>query len=112
MARHPPQAEVRLLILRGKGEYPGGPIAGRRISFIRIKEPDGRKPPAAHPNRRGTQGDMILPHRVKGLGQSYGKLQAAGFDILFPPRTSSTGRSRNMMAFDPNGNIVELFERK
>jgi len=107
-----PQAEVRHLILRGKGEYPGGPIAGGRISFISVKEPDGRKPPPAHPNRRGSQGDTILPHRVKGLDQIYAKLQAAGFEVLFPPRTSGTGLSRNMMVFDPNGNIVELFEMK
>jgi catechol 2,3-dioxygenase-like lactoylglutathione lyase family enzyme len=107
-----PQAEVRHLILRGKGEYPGGPIAGGRISFISIKEPDGRKPPPAHPNRRGSQGDTILPHRVKGLDQIYSRLQATGFEVLFPPRTSGTGLSRNMMVFDPNGNIVELFEMK
>lgn len=107
-----PQAVVRHLVLRGKGEYPGGPIAGGRISFISVKEPDGRKPPPAHPNRRGSQGDTILPHRVKGLDEIYAKLQAAGFEVLFAPRTSSTGLSRNMMVFDPNGNIVELFEMK
>jgi catechol 2,3-dioxygenase-like lactoylglutathione lyase family enzyme len=107
-----PQAVVRHLILRGSGEYPGGPIAGGRISFISVKEPDGKKPPPAHPNRRGSQGDTILPHRVKGLDQIYAKLQAAGFEVLFPPRTSGTGLSRNMMVFDPNGNIVELFEMK
>jgi hypothetical protein len=49
---------------------------------------------------------------VKGLDQIYAKLQAAGFEVLFAPRTSGTGLSRNMMAFDPNGNIVELFEMK
>ncbi len=107
-----PQAEVRHLILRGKGEYPGGPIAGGRISFISVKEPRDKKPPPAHPNRRGSQGDMILPHRVKGLDQIYARLQAERFEVLFPPRTSGTGLSRNMMVFDPNGNIVELFEMK
>lgn len=107
-----PRAEVRHLILRGQGEYPGGPIAGGRISFISIKEPDGRKPAPAHPNRRGSQGDTILPHRVKGLDQIYARLQAEGFEVLFAPRTSGTGLSRNMMVFDPNGNIVELFEMK
>ena len=107
-----PKAQVRHLILRGTGEYPGGSIAGGRISFISVKEPDGRKPAPAHPNRRGSQGDTILPHRVKGLDQIYAKLQAAGFEVLFAPRTSGTGLSRNMMVFDPNGNIVELFEMK
>jgi catechol 2,3-dioxygenase-like lactoylglutathione lyase family enzyme len=107
-----PKAQVRHLILRGTGEYPGGSIAGGRISFISIQEPDGRKPAPAHPNRRGSQGDTILPHRVKGLDPIYAKLQAAGFEVLFAPRTSGTGLSRNMMVFDPNGNIVELFEMK
>jgi hypothetical protein len=36
-----PKAQVRHLILRGTGEYPGGSIAGGRISFISVKEPDG-----------------------------------------------------------------------
>ncbi len=107
-----PQAEVRHVTLRGKGEYPGGSIAGGRISFIGVREPDGRMPPPAHPNRRGSRGDTILPHRVKGLDEIHEKLKAAGFEILFAPRTSSTGLSRNMMVFDPNGNIVELFELK
>ncbi len=64
------------------------------------------------PPRRGSQGDTILPHRVKGLDQIYARLQAAGFEVLLAPRTSGTGLSRNMMVFDPNGNIVELFELK
>ena len=68
--------------------------------------------PARPPNRRGSQGDTILPHRVKGLDQIYARLQAEGFEVLFAPRTSGTGLSRNMMVFDPNGNIVELFEMK
>jgi len=105
-----PQAEVRHLTLRGVAEYPGGPIAGGRISFISVREPDGRMPPPAHPNRKGSQGDTILPHRVKGLDQIYARLKAANFEFLFTPRVSSTGLSRNLMVFDPNGNIVELFE--
>ncbi len=107
-----PQAEVRHLILRGRGEYVGGPITGGRISFISIREPDGRVPPRAHPNRKGSRGDTILPHRVRGLDDIYAKLKAANFEILFEPRVSGTGLSRNMMVFDPDGNIVELFELK
>ena len=107
-----PRAEIRHLILRGSAEYVGGPISGGRISFISIREPDGRVPPTAHPNRKGSRGDTILPHRVKGLDEIYGKLTAAKFEILFAPRVSGTGLSRNMMVFDPNGNIVELFELK
>lgn len=106
------QAEVRHLTLRGTGEYPGGPIAGGRISFISVREPDGKVPPLAHPNRKGSHGDTILPHRVRGLDEIYAKLKAAGFEVLFPPQVSSTGLSRNMMVFDPNGHIVELFELK
>ena len=106
-----PQAQVRFVVLRGRGEYPGGPIAGGRIAFIGIREPN-RKAAAAQPNRRGSQGDMILPHRVKGLDSIYAKLQTAGFEILFAPRVTPTGLSRNMMVFDPNGHIVELFEMK
>ena len=105
-----PQAQVRHLTLRGEAEYPGGPIAGGRISFISVREPDGRRPAPAHPNRKGSQGDTILPHRVKGLDQIHARLKTANFEFLFTPRVSSTGLSRNMMVFDPNGNIVELFE--
>lgn len=107
-----PQAQVRFVVLRGRGEYPGGPIAGGRIAFIGIREPNRKAAAAAHPNRRGAQGDMILPHRVKGLDSIYAKLQAGGFEILFAPRVTPTGLSRNMMVFDPNGHIVELFEMK
>jgi catechol 2,3-dioxygenase-like lactoylglutathione lyase family enzyme len=102
-------AELRFVVLRGRAEYPGGPIAGGRIAFIGVREPDGRRPPA-RANRRGTQGDLILPHRVRGLDAIYERLQREGFEILFAPRASSTGLSRTMMVFDPNGHIVELFE--
>jgi catechol 2,3-dioxygenase-like lactoylglutathione lyase family enzyme len=104
------RAEVRFVVLRGRAEYPGGPITGGRIAFIAIREPGGERPAPAHPNRRGTQGDVILPHRVRGIDAIHARLQREGFEILFAPRVSPTGLSRNMMVFDPNGHIVELFE--
>lgn len=103
------RAELRFVVLRGRAEYPGGPIAGGRIAFIGVREPDGSRP---HPraSRRATQGDVILPHRVRGIDAIHARLQRAGFEILFAPRVSATGLSRNMMVYDPNGHIVELFE--
>jgi catechol 2,3-dioxygenase-like lactoylglutathione lyase family enzyme len=103
-------AKIRFVVLRGSGEYPGGPIAGGRIAFIAIVDPQRPLARYARPNRRGVHGDTILPHRVQGLDVIHQKLKAAGFEILFGPRVSPTGRSRNMMVFDPNGHIVELFE--
>lgn len=102
-------AELRFVVLRGRAEYPGGPIAGGRIAFIGVREPDGRRPPS-RANRRAIQGDVILPHRVRGIDAIHERLRREGFEILFAPRVSSTGLSRNMMVFDPNGHIVELFE--
>ena len=99
------------VVLRGRAEYPGGPITGGRIAFIAISDP-ARTPGVVRANHRGTQGDLIFPHRVKGLDAIYAKLVAAGFEILFAPRVTPSGLSRNMMVFDPNGHIVELFELK
>jgi hypothetical protein len=36
--------------------------------------------------------------------------KAVEHEILFDVKVSGTGVSRNMMLFDPNGNIVEFFQ--
>jgi catechol 2,3-dioxygenase-like lactoylglutathione lyase family enzyme len=107
-----PAARVRFVVLRGKGEYPGGPIAGGRIAFIAIDDPGRVGGAPRRANRKGAPGDMILPHRVANLDGIVRRLKAAGFEFLFEPRTSPTGLSRNCMVYDPNGHIVELFELK
>jgi catechol 2,3-dioxygenase-like lactoylglutathione lyase family enzyme len=107
-----PQAKIRFVVLRGKGEYPGGPIAGGRIAFIAIDDPEHPPGSVKKINRRGVHGDVILPHRVANLDGIVRRLKAEKFEFLFEPRVSPTGLSRNCMVFDPNGHIVELFELK
>ena len=107
-----PEARIRFVVLRGKGEYPGGPITGGRIAFIAIDDPKHPLDGAERVHRRGVHGDMILPHRVANLDGIVRKLKSAGFEFLFEPRVSPTGLSRNCMVYDPNGHIVELFELK
>lgn len=107
-----PQAKIRFVVLRGKGEYPGGPITGGRIAFIAIDDPAHPRAGNKTDNRRGVHGDMILPHRVANLDGIVRRLKEQKFEFLFEPRVSPTGLSRNCMVFDPNGHIVELFELK
>lgn len=101
-------AKVVHIIFRGSAEYPGGPVTGGRMSLIGIDDPL-RSPAkvARHPARHG---DVIFPHRVANLDEIYRRIKTAKLQVLYPPRVSSTGRSRTMMVYDPNGKIVELFE--
>ena len=103
-----PKASVTFVVLAGSGEYPGGPVVGGRIAFLGIDDPDRGARRVV--NRRATDTDMVLPHRVQNLDEIYRRIQDAGHAVLYPPAVSSTGRSRTMMLFDPNGHIVELFE--
>lgn len=105
-----PKAEVRFVVLRGSAEYPGGPIMGGRIAFLGIRDPDRPPEKFRRPNRKGMHGDIVLPHRVQNLDLIYERLSKQGFEILFAPRVTPSRMSRNMMVFDPNGHIVELFE--
>ena len=102
-------ADVTFMVFIGRGEYPGGPIQGGRIALIGIDDPqyDG---PLPNLNRRGQHGSSVLPHRVGNLDEIYRRIQDAGLEVLYPPTTSSTGRSRTMMVYSPTGHIVELFE--
>jgi catechol 2,3-dioxygenase-like lactoylglutathione lyase family enzyme len=102
-------ATVTFMVFAGRGEYPGGPIQGGRIALMGIDDPQAA-PSAVAANRRGQHGDMILPHRVGNLDEIYSQIVDAELEVLYPPRTSSTGRSRTMMVFSPTGQIVELFE--
>jgi catechol 2,3-dioxygenase-like lactoylglutathione lyase family enzyme len=107
-----PKAKVRFVVLRGKAEYPGGPITGGRIAFIAIDDPAHPRSSVKTTNHRGVHGDMILPHRVANLDGIVRRLKESGFEFLFEPRVTPTGLSRNCMVYDPNGHIVELFELK
>lgn len=102
------EAKVVHVIFAGSGEYPGGPVTGGRMSLIAIDDPNREQPPAA--NHRGRHGDVIFPHRVSNLDEIFRRMTEAGVEVLYPPTTSSTGRSRTTMVFDPNGKIVEMFE--
>ncbi|MCU0759056.1 MAG: VOC family protein [Steroidobacteraceae bacterium] len=107
-----PRAEVWFAVLRGSGEYAGGPVTGGRIAFLGIRDPDA-SPRAARPPPRpvkGRPGDLVLPHRVANLAEIERRLAQHGFPVLVPAATSSTGLSRSMMVMDPHGRIVELFE--
>lgn len=104
---------VRLVVMEGRGEYPGGPIAGGRIAFMGIlDDPDGPacKAMAEKKNRPGHHGDPILPFRVGNIDEIHRRLIAGGYEVTFPPTRSPVGLSRNMIAFDPNGALLELFE--
>ncbi len=103
-----PEAKVVHFIFKGSAEYPGGPITGGRMSLITVDDPTRSPEPVQ--NRRGDHGDVIFPHRVENLDEIYRRIQAAKLEVLYPPRVSSTGRSRTMMVYDPNGKIIELFE--
>lgn len=104
---------VRLVVMEGRGEYPGGPILGGRIAFMGVlDDPDS---PACRDmdktvNRSGHHGDPILPFRVANIDEIVRRAKAAGYEIGFEPRRSPVGLSRNMVMYDPNGTLLELFE--
>ncbi len=104
---------VRLVVMEGRGEYPGGPIAGGRIAFMGIlNDPDGPgcKDMDKKTTRPGHHGDPILPFRVGNIDEIHRRLLDGGYEVSFPPTRSPVGLSRNMIAFDPNGVLLELFE--
>lgn len=101
---------VRFVIMGGSGVYPGGLVVGGNVAFMGIVDagdPACTGPVANHPGR---QGSMILPHRVSDIDEIARRAKAAGHKILFDVKPSGTGLSRNMMLYDPNGHIVEVFE--
>jgi catechol 2,3-dioxygenase-like lactoylglutathione lyase family enzyme len=107
-----PNSKVRFVIMRGSGVFPGGEIIGGRVAFMGIEDPAA---PACRDadkvtNQRGVQGSEIHPHRVANLDEIARRAKAKGVEILFGPKVSGTRLSRNMMMFDPNGRIVEVFE--
>lgn len=102
--------DVRFVIMGGSGVYPGGQVVGGNIAFMAIL--DESDPSCDEPvvNKRGQQGSIIYPHRVSNIDEIAKRAKAAGHEILFDVKASGTGLSRNMMLFDPNGNIVEVFQ--
>ena len=106
-----PTSKVRFVIMKGSAVYPGGEIIGGRIAFMGIDDADAPACKNAKVlNRKGRQGDGIYPHRVANIDEIARRARAKGVEILFGPRRSGSGLSRNMMMFDPNGRIVEVFE--
>ena len=104
---------VRLVVMEGRGEYPGGPILGGRIAFMGIlDDPDGPgcKDMDKKTTRPGHHGDPVLPFRVGNIDEIHRRLLDGGYEVSFPPTRSPVGLSRNMIAFDPNGVLLELFE--
>ncbi|NKB43068.1 MAG: hypothetical protein GKS03_02200 [Alphaproteobacteria bacterium] len=101
---------VRFVIMGGSGKYPGGQVVGGNIAFMAIVDTDDPACSGDVENRRGRQGSTILPHRVSNIDEIAKRAKAAGHEILFDVKASGTGLSRNMMLFDPNGNIVEVFQ--
>lgn len=102
--------DVRFVIMRGTGTYPGGQVVGGNIAFMGIVDTDDPACSGDVDNHRGRQGSTILPHRVSNIDEIAKRAKAAGHEILFDVKASGTGLSRNMMLFDPNGNIVEVFQ--
>jgi catechol 2,3-dioxygenase-like lactoylglutathione lyase family enzyme len=108
---------VRLVVMEGRGEYPGGPIMGGRVAFMGvIDNPDGPacretdKNAAEKVKRGGRHGETIMPFRVSNIDEIARRLKAKGYTIAFEPQASPVGVSRNMIAYDPNGVLLELFE--
>lgn len=102
------EATIVHIIFKGSGEYPGGPIEGGRMSLIGIEDP--KNPMEETDMHPGRHGDVIFPHRVSNIDEIYRRIQDANIKVLYPPSLSSTGLSRSMMVYEPNGNIVEMFE--
>lgn len=102
--------DVRFVIMGGSGVYPGGQVVGGNIAFMAMVDDTDPSCDQLIVNKRGQQGSMILPHRVSNIEEIAKRAKAAGHEILFDVKASGTGLSRNMMLFDPNGNIVEVFE--
>jgi catechol 2,3-dioxygenase-like lactoylglutathione lyase family enzyme len=107
-----PEAEIRFVVMKGSAVYPGGEIIGGRVAFMGINDPKGPacKDAAKPANRRGVHGSHIHPHRVANIDEIARRARDRGVEILFGPRPSGTRKSRNLMMFDPNGRIVEVFE--
>ncbi len=107
-----PNSKVRFVIMRGSGVYPGGEIIGGRVAFMGIEDPKAPacKDVAKLKNQRGIQGSEIHPHRVSNIDEIAKRAKAKGVEILFGPKVSGSRLSRNMMMYDPNGRIVEVFE--
>jgi hypothetical protein len=105
-------AEIRFVVMKGSGVYPGGEIIGGRVAFMGINDPKGKACADVNKqkNTRGVHGSHIHPMRVANLDEIYKRAQAKKVEILFPPKASGSRLSRNMMMFDPNGRIVEVFE--
>ena len=87
---------MRLVVMEGRGEYPGGPIAGGCIVFMGIlDDPDGPACKGMDEKKScpGHHGDPILPFRVGNIDEIHKKLLAGGYEVTFPPtRSPVTGR--------------------
>lgn len=105
---------MRLVILEGRGEYSGGPIMGGRVALLGAVGSDESPAcgAAANQSRRlGHHGDLILPFRVSGIHEIARRAREQGYRIAFGPSASPMGLSENMLMWDPNGVLLELFEQ-
>lgn len=110
-----PAGTVRLVIMEGRGEYSGGPVMGGRVALIAaVNDPKGPacRDSADRKNRIGHHGDLILPFRVSGIDEIARRAKARGDKIAFGPSPSPMGLSTNMLLWDPNGVLLELFEQR
>jgi catechol 2,3-dioxygenase-like lactoylglutathione lyase family enzyme len=107
-----PTSKVRFVVMKGSAVYPGGEIIGGRVAFMGIEDPTAPacKDADKVQNRRGVQGSHIHPHRVANIDEIARRAKAKGVEVLFDVKVSGSRLSRNMMMFDPNGRIVEVFE--
>jgi catechol 2,3-dioxygenase-like lactoylglutathione lyase family enzyme len=108
------RGSMRLVILEGRGEYSGGPIMGGRVALLAaVGDPES---PACREStdqarRLGHHGDLILPFRVRGIHEIARRAREGGHRIAFGPAASPMGLSENMLMWDPNGVLLELFEQ-
>lgn len=105
---------MRLVFLEGRGEYSGGPIMGGRVALlgaIGSDESPACQTAADESRRLGHHGDLILPFRVSGIHEIARRARERGYQIAFGPAASPMGLSENMLMWDPNGVLLELFEQ-
>jgi len=108
------RGSMRLVILEGRGEYSGGPIMGGRIALLAaVDDPESSacRESTNRPQRLGHHGDLILPFRVRGIHEIARRAREGGHRIAFGPAASPMGLSENMLMWDPNGVLLELFEQ-
>ncbi|MDX2144764.1 MAG: VOC family protein [Rhodospirillaceae bacterium] len=82
---------------------------GAGLSIMGVDHPDFK--PLARPGQAGNAGgDVMFVHQVKNIAEIHRRAVAGGYEVLWGPKPSNTGRSMQMFLRDPNGVRLELFE--